>query len=336
MTSPNLSRVVILAAALGGLALPVAAQTRYPYSLTLYDQPDYRGGSVTFYGDNANIGSTGFASRARSAQIRGAWRLCEGGGYRNRCEVLNLNIRDLDAYGFSGRVGSAQLLGPAAPQPAPQAGPAPPAYVPAPYLPPAPPAAPYRPAPYAVPAPYTAPAPVPSAPPSRFAPYNTPAPAAIAPTYVAPYAAGSYEPIPDTLPPAVDAPLTAPSRFGRSYDPPPIAATPRGYGPPAYPAPDAQAAPMPPQPAPYQPGPVAQSYASDPAQGATTVFFPFPTVRGADVSAASPRAADSFCRVQGLGPAIHFDQSQRFPRAVDIDGRAVGEGPVLRDVLCRR
>lgn len=335
MTGNDFSRAVALVAVLGGLVLPAAAQTRYPYSLTLYDQPDYRGGSVTFYGDNANIGSTGFANRARSAQIRGTWRLCEGGGYRNRCEVLNFNIRDLDAYGFSGRVGSAQLLGAGAapvvvqapPQPAPQAappvrpaprGPAPiprpPAYAPQPYVPPAPPAAPYQPAPYS--APVQPPAPEP-APPARF--YSEAPPAPVAPTYVAPYSAGVYEPIPEALPPAVDAPLAGPGRFARSY-----------------PQPDAQARPLPTQPAPYVRAPAAQAYGSDPAQGQTTVFFPFPAIRGADVSAAGPRAADGFCRLQGLGPAVHFDQSQRFPRAVDLDGRAVGEGPVLRDVLCRR
>ncbi len=103
---------------------------------------------------------------------------------------------------------------------------------------------------------------------------------------------------------------------------------------------------MPPQPAPYPRPPVqapqapipapVQTYGSDPAQGPTTVFFPFPAVRGADVSAAAPRAADSFCRSQGLGPAIHVDQSQRVAWSVDVDGRAAGEGPVLRDVLCRR
>jgi hypothetical protein len=268
----DLSRVLVLAAALGGLAAPaLAQQSRYPYSLTLYDQPDYRGGSVTFYGDNANIGSTGFANRARSAQIRGTWRLCEGGGYRSRCEVLNVNIPDLETYGFSRRVGSAQLLGPATTTPAPRQPP------------------PQEPAP-------RGPAPGPEA-----RPYGPGAPAI------------PYESLPQE-PPAVDAPLAAPSRFGR-----PPYATPPALPPSSWPAP-----------------PAAAIDDAGSAQGGTAVFFPVPTLRGASVAAWTPGAADSFCRTRGLGEAIYFDQSQVQRDAVDVSGRPAGEGPVLRDVLCRR
>lgn len=284
----DLSRVLALAAALGGLAAPaLAQQTRYPYSLTLYDQPDYRGGSVTFYGDNANIGSTGFANRARSAQIRGTWRLCEGGGYRNRCEVLNVNIPDLEAYGFSRRVGSAQLLGAATAGPAPRQ-PAPQGPAPRPQMPGSPMPGPPMPGPQAAP---TAPA------------YETPYPAASP--------AIPYESLPPE-PPAVDAPLAAPSRFGR----PPYA--------------------TPPAPPPYRPAPPAAIDDAGSAQGGTAVFFPVPTLRGSSVAAWTPGAADSFCRTRGLGEAIYFDQSQVQRDAVDVSGRPAGEGPVLRDVLCRR
>jgi len=81
-----------------------------PFSLTLYAERDYRGASVTLYGDNANLGSTGFANRAASAQARGTWRLCQGGGYRDRCETLSGPVPDLSPYGLAGQVGSAQLL----------------------------------------------------------------------------------------------------------------------------------------------------------------------------------------------------------------------------------
>ena len=65
---------------------------------------------MTFYGDNADIGSTGFTNRAQSAQVVGTWRLCTGGGYRNRCQVVSGNVRDLTAFGLSGQVGSAQRV----------------------------------------------------------------------------------------------------------------------------------------------------------------------------------------------------------------------------------
>ena len=148
-------RVAMPAAALAAgavfvLAGAAMAQGR-PASLTLYDQPDYRGGSVTFYGDNANVGSTGFADRAESAQVLGSWRVCEGGGYRNHCEVLSGNVRDLSAYGLAGRVGSAQLLGagPAAAYTPPPAA----TYTPPVYAPPASTAPAYEPPVYAPAAP---------------------------------------------------------------------------------------------------------------------------------------------------------------------------------------
>jgi hypothetical protein len=141
--SARLVRSGLLAAALVAITLPAAAQSPRPYSLTLYDRPDYRGASVTFYGDHASVGSTGFADRARSAQVRGTWRVCEGGGYRNRCEVLDANVPDLATLGLDGRIGSAQLvLGPTPAQAAaPSAYPPPPPYA----RPAAPPAEAWRP-----------------------------------------------------------------------------------------------------------------------------------------------------------------------------------------------
>jgi hypothetical protein len=72
-----------------------------------------------------------------------------------------------------------------------------------------------------------------------------------------------------------------------------------------------------------------------PAEGARNVFFAYPTFRGSDI-AASPGAADRFCRANRLGPSSYFDTSARSNRPVDADGRYMPPGPVLRDVLCRR
>lgn len=134
MTGPaRLAWSSLLAAALLAPATPAGAQTRPPYSLTLYDRLDYRGASATFYGDNPSVGSTGFAERALSAQVRGTWRLCEGGGYRNRCETLDADVRDLSTLGLAGRVGSVRLVAEAALRPTDSD----PAYPPPPYaLPP--------------------------------------------------------------------------------------------------------------------------------------------------------------------------------------------------------
>ena len=74
----------------------------------------------------------------------------------------------------------------------------------------------------------------------------------------------------------------------------------------------------------------------DGVEGRTVVFFPRPTFRGSDIAANRPRVADEFCRRNGLGAAVYFDQSERSRRAVDVDGRNVGASAVLRDVLCRK
>ncbi|WP_334162162.1 hypothetical protein, partial [Phenylobacterium sp.] len=70
-------------------------------------------------------------------------------------------------------------------------------------------------------------------------------------------------------------------------------------------------------------------------EGAHSVFFARPTVRGMDLAAGS-NGANSFCRRQGLGPAVYFDSSERAPRALGPEGQIVGRSPVLRDVLCRK
>ncbi|ACG79028.1 hypothetical protein PHZ_c2619 [Phenylobacterium zucineum HLK1] len=69
--------------------------------------------------------------------------------------------------------------------------------------------------------------------------------------------------------------------------------------------------------------------------GERTVFFPRPTVRGVDV-AAGRHGANVFCRRQGLGDAVWFDDSQRASRAIGPEGQITGRSPVLRDLLCRK
>jgi hypothetical protein len=175
-------------------------------SLTLYEQPDYRGASVTFYGDNANIGSTGFSNRAQSAQVVGSWRVCAGGGYRNRCETLSGNIRDLGPYGLSRQVGSAQRLGAdAAPSPRYDAPPTVGRYEP-PTVYPLPPAQARSAAPYAPPTdPYGAYLDSPGR------PYQQPEPAPYQPGYSdARPGYGPADPYYDYQPPAADTPYGAP------------------------------------------------------------------------------------------------------------------------------
>jgi hypothetical protein len=286
-------RIARLAAPLGIMACAVAvattagAQARRD-SLTLYEYPDYRGASVTFYGDAPQVGSTGFADRAQSAQVIGTWRVCSGGGFRNRCEVLTGNVRNLSSFGLSRQVGSAQRLSDqaAAPLPAPR---------------------------YEGPTPYTPP-PVSYPPAAEVYPLS---PARPYPGYQPPYAGA-----------------------GAPYDGPYSDARP-GYGSETYPSYSDYSAPALDAPG----GAYAQDYGAygggtapglELFNGQSSVFFPRPHIGGVEVSATGVRAADGFCRNQGLGVSLYFDASRRSGRSMGPDGRMMGPGPVLSDVLCRR
>ena len=85
------------------------------------------------------------------------------------------------------------------------------------------------------------------------------------------------------------------------------------------------------------PGPGYPPPGRDPRgiEGTRTVYFPRPTIGGVDV-AAGDRAAEIYCRRQGLGPAAWYDSSERAGQAVGPEGQFIGRSPVLRDLLCRK
>ncbi|HEY3797824.1 MAG TPA: beta/gamma crystallin-related protein [Caulobacteraceae bacterium] len=107
-------------------------------------------------------------------------------------------------------------------------------------------------------------------------------------------------------PPATVAPPTATA----AAEPPPPPGNDGGYFDRSH---DAVAAQRPP--------PVAAApMQTEGVRGASSVFFVHPQVDGADIPSGGRDAADSFCRAQGLGPALYW---------------AGAEGD-LRDVLCRK
>ena len=83
------------------------------------------------------------------------------------------------------------------------------------------------------------------------------------------------------------------------------------------------------------PGPGGGNIGPRGIEGVRTVFFPRPTLGGADL-AAGDRGADAHCRRHGLGPSVWFDSSERSNRAVGPEGQFVGRSPVIRDLLCRK
>ena len=242
----------LAAALVAGASLMAAHQAaaQSEPSITLYDQPNYRGGSATFYRSTGNLDDTHFNDRALSAQIRGTWRVCENASLKGHCEVLTGNLPDLGVVGMQGRISSLEpVAGPnygggyrSTPMPAPTPPP-PPAYA------------------------------------DRYQDNNR-------------YPDNRY-----------------PDDRGGRY-------------------PDDRNQPPPPPP--------RADFDTNGVQGRSSVFFARPSLGGQDVAAVRTRAADEFCRRVGLAGAIFFDQSEQSRRAVDLDGRYVGNAPVLRDVLCRR
>ncbi|MEO6339366.1 MAG: hypothetical protein ABIO39_04955 [Caulobacteraceae bacterium] len=234
----------LAAALVAGASLMAAHQAaaQSEPSITLYDPPNYRGGSATFYRSAGNLDDTRFNDRAMSAQVRGVWRVCENASMKAPCQDLTGNVPDLASRGLGGRISSLEPVGDNG------------------------------------------------------------------------YRGGGSTPPP---PPYVDSNRYQDNRYpdnryqdGRGRDD-------RDDRYPNTPPPRADVD-------------------NNGVQGRSTVFFARPSMGGADVAATRTRAADEFCRRAGLNAAVFFDQSEQSRRAVDLDGRYVGNAPVLRDVLCRR
>ncbi len=107
--------LLTLAAVLAA-TLPVEAQEgRRRFSgepsITLYEDPGYQGRSITLYADAPILSRLGFADKASSARVEGAWRLCEDDNYRSRCEPFAQDVPDLDRYDFADKLSSVQQVG---------------------------------------------------------------------------------------------------------------------------------------------------------------------------------------------------------------------------------
>ena len=70
----------------------------------LYEQPGFRGRSVTITGESSNLRDQGFNDKAMSIRIRGTWQLCSDAKYRGQCISVEGDQEDL------GRIGIARNL----------------------------------------------------------------------------------------------------------------------------------------------------------------------------------------------------------------------------------
>jgi hypothetical protein len=72
----------------------------------LFTEPNFRGNAVRISTDTRNLGDVRFNDRARSAQVRGTWTLCEHANFEGLCETVSSDIADLWQINLSGRISS--------------------------------------------------------------------------------------------------------------------------------------------------------------------------------------------------------------------------------------
>ena len=79
-------------------------------SITVYDQPNFRGSSREFTSEDRNLGRTPFNDRVVSVRVQGRWEVCTDAEFRGRCRVIDGDVRRLDGV-FSRSISSLRPVG---------------------------------------------------------------------------------------------------------------------------------------------------------------------------------------------------------------------------------
>ena len=102
--------VLAVALALSALSLDAAAQRRGTGyggygGVTVYEHPDFRGDSVTFRNEVADLREHGLNDRISSLEMSGnqPWEVCRDVNYSGGCRVFSGTIDDLRAEGWNDR-----------------------------------------------------------------------------------------------------------------------------------------------------------------------------------------------------------------------------------------
>lgn len=99
--------------ALAALSLVGAAEAQ-PFrggSVTLYDQPNFQGQSVTITQAAPDLGKWRFNDRAQSARFEGRWRICEHDDFKGRCQEVRGEVANLHTLGLMAQVSSLEPAG---------------------------------------------------------------------------------------------------------------------------------------------------------------------------------------------------------------------------------
>lgn len=106
-----------LALAVSALSLDASAQQRgrgYGYSgITVYEHPGFRGQSVTFRNEVADMREHGLNDRISSLEVDGnqAWEVCRDINFGGGCRVFQGPIDDLRSEGWNDRISSMRAAG---------------------------------------------------------------------------------------------------------------------------------------------------------------------------------------------------------------------------------
>jgi len=75
-------------------------------AITVYEDSDYRGRSMVFNGEVANLERTGMNDRISSIRARGRWEVCTDAYFRGSCRVIDGDERNFGSSGFNDRISS--------------------------------------------------------------------------------------------------------------------------------------------------------------------------------------------------------------------------------------
>ena len=112
----NLRFVFALVLSLSALSLDASAQRGRlgGYGgITVYEDPDFRGDSVTFRNDVPDLRREGLNDRISSLEVDGnqAWEVCRDVNFGGGCRVFQGSIENLRSEGWNDRISSMRAVG---------------------------------------------------------------------------------------------------------------------------------------------------------------------------------------------------------------------------------
>ena len=113
----NLRFALVLALSIAALPLNASAQWgrgNNGYSgITVYEDPDFRGDSVTFRNEVPDLRQHGLNDRISSLEVNGnqAWEVCRDINFSGGCRVFQGSIEDLRGEGWNDRISSMRAVG---------------------------------------------------------------------------------------------------------------------------------------------------------------------------------------------------------------------------------